>query len=487
MQLLTNNNRKGKTIKATLWSMLERFATIGIQLVCTLVMAQFLTPAEFGLISMVSIFMAFSNIIIDAGFSQALIREQNVTKEDYSSVFFFNIIVGSFLYLVFFASAPLIASFYNEPKLTLVVRVSFISLIVFSTTAVQQARLYKNVDFANVSKVSLISVTISGAVGIIVAWYSRSVWAIVLQSLTFSICRSVLLWSIGNWYPQLVIKWGCIKKYIGFSLNLLMTNIIAAITDNLPNLFIGKSYSASVLGGYTIPDKLQRSISGTLSFSIHRVSYPIMAQFQDDTAQLRNYSQKVVNMAFFIISPIMMFLMIEAQDLFDILLPSEWSDSAYYFKYLCIIGAIFCFADINLDVLMVRGMTQLILCIEIIRKSIFLAILFIGIKYSIDTFLTLLIIYNLFNALFVSYFYGKSINCSLCTQLKNIFKTILNLSIVTFITNLYVTIDMVIFLRFVSSAIIFVVLYLLIALALKDASFEFILSEARKRIKVISK
>ena len=458
------------TAKGVVWSMVERVSTMGIQLLCTLVMAQFLSPSEFGLVGMISIFMAFSNIIIDAGFSQAIIREKNVTAVDYSSVFLFNIALGCALYSLFFILAPFISQFYNEPRLTAIIRVSFLAMIIFSTTAVQQARLFKAVDFAKVSKVSLVAVVISGTIGIVTAWVTRSVWALVAQSLSFSVCRSLMLWIVGKWRPSAIFKWTSIRKYLGFSLNLLATNIVAAITDNLPNLFIGKSYSATTLGNYTIPDKLQRSVAGTLSFSIHRVSYPVMATFQDDIDRLRDYSQKIVGMAFFIIAPIMMFLFVEATDIFDILLPSDWSAAPHYFRYMCIIGAVYCFADINLDVLMVKGESSKIFRIEIIRKIVFVAALVIGIFHSIDYFLTILIIYNVFNALFVSYFSGRVIDCSLKRQIENILNTVI---VLIFTTGMALMVhdgldEVCSLLRFIVVVLLYFIIYLSLSILLRN-------------------
>jgi len=458
------DNVKSKTIKGTFWSMVERFSTMGIQLLCTLVMAQFLSPEEFGLIGMMSIFLAFSNILIDAGFSQAVIRERNVTQLDYCSIFHFNIFLGLLLYGVFFFVSPLIAGFYGQPRLILLIRVSFLSMLIFSTSIVQQARLLKAVDFAKISKVSLVSVIISGIVGIAAAVYTHSVWALIAQSVSFALLRSIMLWIISNWRPQMHFSIVSINKYIGFSLNLLGTNIIAAITDNLPNLFIGKCYSASVLGNYTIPDKLQRSVAGTISLSIHRVSYPVMATFQDDDTHLRDYSQKVVGMAFFVISPIMMFLWIESNDLFDLLLPSDWNHAADYFRYMCIIGAVYCFADINLDILMVKGKSSWVFRIEIVRKIIFVGSLLLGITYDIDTLLQILIAYNVFNALFVSYFSGRIIGLSLGRQLLNQTNTIIALVVTTVTTAyLFTVIDLAPLFRFSALMVIYIAMYLLTA------------------------
>ena len=460
--------------------MIERFSTMGIQLLCTLAIAQFLTPAEFGLVSMMSIFLAFSTILIDSGFGQAIIREQNVTELDYSSLFYFNIFIGAIIYAVAFFCAPLIAHFYNEPQLIELVRISFISLFFLAFSVVQQAQLYKSVNFSKVSKISLISVIISGIAGIIVAYIYKNVWALIVQTLTYSFLRTSLLWIFSQWHPKLIFSQKSVKKYLKFSLNLLGSNLIAAIADNLANLFIGKNYSADVLGNYTIPDKLQRSIAGTISFSIHRVSYPIMATFQNDDEQLRTYSQKVVGMAFYIIAPIMTILFVVSEDLFSIILSPEWIESAHYFKYMCIIGAIYCFADINMDIMLIKGRTDWTLRIEIVRKTMLVIALVIGIMFNIETLLKLLVAYNVFNAIFVSFFSGKLISCSIIQQLKNLANTILILFLTVSITYLITNSEIVnILIRLSTTVLIGITSYIILSIIFHNQYFSFIIYQVK--------
>ena len=429
---------KKSTIKGTAWSMVERFSTMGIQLLCTLFIAQYLSPSEFGLVSMMSIFLSFSMVMAEAGFGQAIIREKDVTATDTSSIFIFNIIIGLVIYTLCFLCAPLIASFYRQPELTILIRVSFLTIIINSFAIVQGALLQKSVDFAKVSKVSLISVILSGFIGIVVAVIYKNVWALVLQSLGFVVSQTLLYWLFCKWYPTWEYSWKSVRKYLAFSLNLLGSRLIAALADNMANLFIGRAYTSAELGNYTVPDKLQRSVAGTISFSIHRVSYSVMASFQDDIEQLKIYSQKIVGMAFYITAPIMLFLMIVAPQFFSIILSPEWADSAIYFRYMCIIGAIFCFADINMDILLVRGKSALVFKIEVVRKILLVVSLLVGIMFNMKTLLLILVVYNVFNAFFVSYFSGKEIGCSLTMQLRNIIPTIIWLVLACTLTYLLI-------------------------------------------------
>lgn len=462
------------SVKGAFWSMVERFSTVGIQMLCMLVIAQFLKPSEFGLISMMTIFMAFSAILIDSGFGQALIREQNVTQEDYSSVFFFNIMLGVLIYVAAFLAAPAIAAFYEEPQLTELVRVSFLALVLQSFTVVQQAQLFKNVEFNKVFRISLVSVVISGIIGIAVSVLYRNVWGLIAQSISFAILRTSLFWIVNRWRPSMTFEWKSIKKYLKFSANVLGSHLLAAIADNMANLFIGKAYSSTVLGNYSVPNKIQTTISGTTSYSIHRVSYSVMSTFQEDAERLRQYSQKVVGMAFYIIAPIMLFLMIEAEDFFNILLSPEWKDAAHYFKYLCVIGGIFCFADINMDILLVKNRADMVFRIELVRKVLLVVALIIGIRYDMEILLMILVAYNIFNALFVSYFAGREIGFGLLSQTRSILPTMFCLLVMGGLVFYVSQVNIDCRLRFVCSTLVAIVAYSTVSFLMRNPYHKYI-------------
>ncbi|WP_018463016.1 lipopolysaccharide biosynthesis protein [Segatella paludivivens] len=412
-----------KTISGAIWSIVERFSKMGIQILCTFIIAQFLRPSEFGLVSMMSIFLAFSTILIDSGFGQALIREQLVSETDKSSLFWFNILLGIIMYAIFFVTAPYIAAFYNEPKLCILIRIAFIALIFQSLIVIQQALFFKSINFKIVSKISLLSVTLSGIIGIGISILRKDVWGLIIQNLSFAILQCIFFWIYSSWRPTFVYSWEAIKKYLHFSLNLLGSNILAAITDNLANLVVGKSYSATTLGQYTMANKIPYLTSGTISYSIHRVSYSLMSKFQDDNKKLQIYSQRVVGTAFWIIGPIMIILFLFANQFINILFPKEWITTAIYLRYFCIIGFVYCFYDINQDILLIKGRTDILFKLDIIRRSILVIIMIIGVRYNIIIFLRLLTIYYILNAFAVCYISGKLINYSIPRQLFIVIST----------------------------------------------------------------
>ena len=405
-----------KSIIGTAWSMVERMAKMGIQLVCTFVIAQFVAPSEFGLVSMMSIFLAFSTILIDSGFSQALIHEQQVTREDESSIFWFNILLGVVLYGVFWLAAPLIADFYGEPQLTVLIRVAFLALIFQSLIVVQQGLLFKSVDFKVVSKISFWAVLLSGIAGIIVSYIRRDVWGLIVQNLSFAMLQTLFFWVYSRWRPKLLFSMACVRKYLKFSMNLLGSNMLAAITDNLANLFVGKAYNATILGHYTMANKIPMLSAGTVCYGIKRVSYSMMSTFQDDNQQLASYSQRVVGTAFWILAPIMLLMFVFAKPFIGLLFPEEWAPAAIYLRYFCVMGAVFCFSDINQDILLVKGRTDLLFRLDIVRRTLLVVLLIIGIQYDVEVLLMLLTGYSILNALVVSWLAGRLIACNLWQQ-----------------------------------------------------------------------
>ena len=417
------NDKIHKSFTGTVWSMTERFAKMGIQILCTFIIAQFVAPSEFGLVSMMSIFLAFSTILIDSGFSQALIHEQNVTRQDESSIFWFNILLGTIVYSIFWLSAPLIAGFYNESQLTVLIRVAFLALIFQSLVVVQQGLLYKEVNFKNVSKISFWAVLLSGIAGIVVSYIRRDVWGLIVQNLLFAILQTIFFWVYSSWRPKLFFSFQCVRKYLKFSMNLLGSNMLAAITDNLANLFVGKAYNSTILGHYTMANKIPYLTTGTFCFGIKRVSYSMMSTFQNNNEELSRFSQRVVGTAFWVLAPIMIALFIFSDNFIGWLFPAEWAPAAIYLRYFCIIGFVYCFSDINQDILLVKGKTDILFRLDIIRRSILVIILLIGVKYDVETLLTLLVGYSIINSLVVSYIAGRLIHCNLWRQAGYVLQT----------------------------------------------------------------
>ncbi len=238
---------KNKTVKGTIWSSVERFSVQGIQFIVMIIMARILTPADYGLVGMLAIFIAISQSLIDSGFSQALIRKQDRTEIDNSTVFYFNIGVGVVLYFLLFFSAPLIARFYNEPQLIPITRIIGLSLIFNSLAVVQRALLTINLDFKTQAKASFVGAILSGALGITMAYTGFGVWAIVWQQISNLAVVTILLWILSHWKPICAYSWKSFKELFGFGSKLLASGLLDTIFKNISLTVIRKFFHPSFL------------------------------------------------------------------------------------------------------------------------------------------------------------------------------------------------------------------------------------------------
>jgi O-antigen/teichoic acid export membrane protein len=249
------------------------------------------------------------------------------------------------------------------------------------------------------------------------------VWGLIVQNLLFAVLQTVLFWYYSRWRPQLRFRMACVRKYLRFSMNLLGSNLLAAITDNLANLVVGRTYSTTILGHYTLANKIPYLTSGTVCYGIKRVSYSMMSRFQNDNTHLASYSQHVVGTAFWILAPVMVLLFVFAKPFIALLFPEAWAPAAIYLRYFCVIGIVYCFSDVNQDILLVKGRTDLLFRLDLIRRTVLVALLLVGVQYSVEVLLALLVAYYVFNGLAVSYLAGRLIGCNLWQQARYVLGT----------------------------------------------------------------
>ena len=267
---------KNKTVKGIVWSSIERFSVQGIQFLVMIVMARLLTPKDYGLVGMVAIFIAVAQSLVDSGFSQALIRKQNRTETDNSTVFYFNIVVGILLYLVLFAIAPLVADFYDSPELTALMRVICLSVVFNSFVVVQRALLTVNIDFKTQAKASLTAAVVSGVIGIGMAYSGFSYWSIVAQQLVNLGLNTLLLWIFTRWRPRWIYSWGSFRELFTFGSKLMVSGLLDVVYRNMYLLVIGKVFTASSLGYYTRAQQFAEFPSSNLTGIMQRVASKVL-------------------------------------------------------------------------------------------------------------------------------------------------------------------------------------------------------------------
>lgn len=420
-----NKSLKQRTISGVIWSAFDSLSGLIVQMICSLVVARLLTPADFGIVGMITVFSAIGLIIIDSGFGQALIRKQDATNIDFSSVFYFNLFVSAIIYGILYLSSPIIESFYQINDLSKISRAVFLIIPFNAIGLIQNTILTKQVDFKTLGIVSFLSALLSGTIGIILAYKTRSVWAIVYQTVSMYLIRTVLLWIISKWKPVRYFSMKSIKEMFPYAINLMLTGLFGTIVNNICPLIIGKIYNATQLGYFSQADKFQKLPSSTATNVIQRVTFPILVEIQDDNYRLRIAYSKILRQAVYIIAPIMIFLAVSAPLLFNIVLGSKWMVSAYYFQILCISGILYPVSCLSLNILNVKGNSKLLFYLEVFRKAVFLTIILISMFFSIDFFIWMQAVYSIVQLFINIYFSGKQIDFGIIPQLKVTFPLII--------------------------------------------------------------
>lgn len=366
---------KHRTFKGTIWSSVERFSVQGISFIVMIIMARVLTPDDYGLVGMLTIFIAVAQSLVDSGFSNALIRKQNRSEIDNSTVFYFNIVIGVVLYILLFLSAPIIADFYEEPILMPMLRIISLSIPINSLVIVQRALLTVSLDFKTQAKASLTAAIIAGAVGITMTYSGFGVWSIVWYQIANLSINAILLWVLSNWHPRLVYSWSSFRELFGFGSKLALSGIIDTLYNNIYLIIIGKIFKASDLGYYTRASQFAQFPSSNLTGIIGRVTYPVLCTIQHDDDRLRIVYRRFLRLSAFIVFPLMIGLAAIAKPLILILLKEKWMFASTLLSIICFSMMWYPIHAINLNLLQVKGRSDLFLKLEIIKKMIGVAIL----------------------------------------------------------------------------------------------------------------
>lgn len=435
---------KAKTIRGLFWSFSETGIHYLVSFVIGIILARLLSPEEFGLIGMITIFIAISQSFIDSGFSQALIRKTNCQQKDYSTVFYFNLLVGILFYIVLFFSAPFISQFFNEPILKELVRVLGIVLIVNSFAIIQRTILIKNINFKLQTKITISSSVLSGIIAIILAYKGFGVWSLAVQRILNQLFTAILLWIFNHWLPTLEFSKQSFKEMFSFGSKLLASGLIDTTYQNIYYLIIGKFFSATELGYYTRADHFSKLPSQSINASVSRVTYPVLSQLQDNASQLKVGYKKIIKSIMLINFSVMLGMAAVARPMILTLIGEKWLPSVPYLQLLCFVGMMYPLHALNLNILKVKGRSDLFLRLEIIKKVLAIPVIIIGIFFGIKAMI-LGMIFNSFIGYFInSYYSSKLINYSVREQIKDVlpdFGISISMAIIVFLALMTITLS----------------------------------------------
>jgi len=456
-----------KVSKGLIWSFVERFSTQGIGFVISIIIARLVAPEIYGLIALIQVFISFAQVFIDSGFGNALIQRQNRKEIDYHTVFIFNMIISSVLYLIFFFSAPLISAFYEEPRLTLITRFVALNLIISALCIVQRTVLTINLDFKTQSKASIIAMIVSGVVGIILAYKGFEVWALVVQQLIMQLLQAVILMSLSFWRPRLQFSINSFSEMFRFGSKLLVNNLVTSLYINFANLFIGKYYSPASLAFYNRGFHLSMLFSTNIESVMQRIIYPLTCEAQSDREKLVCVYYKYLHLSNYIILPLLVLMAVLSEPLISVLLTDEWLPTAEYLTLFSINFLVYAWIDQSGSLVNAVGRSDLILKGTFIKRPMAFGLLFVSVFISVRAVCIATIVSTYFELLVNLYYAKKVTKITYFEQLKSQIDVICVNVLMGISVYLVTLIHCSMFIKLVIGVVVGVVLYLLLTYIFK--------------------
>lgn len=417
---MISNKLGNKAFRAVIWSALDRIFLTFFVFFIGIILARLLSPREFGLIGIVTFFIAISSQLIDGGFTQAIIRKDKATQTDYSTIFFFNIIIALFLYFILYLLAEDISIFFGESDLNLIIKYLGLILIFHSLGIVQQAKLTRKIDFKSQMKVSIFSSTFSGFLGLYLAYTGHGIWSLVWMQLSNRILMTLLLWVIIRWIPSIQFSFKSFNEMFSFGYKMMLSSLIYSINRNFHLFIIGKYISPTELGYYTRAEKFNQAPSEGLSAVIERVSYPTLSSIKDDSSKLSLAYKRIIKSSMFVTFPLMITLAFISNNLILTLIGSQWTPAIPYLQLLCFLGMLVPLHVSNLNLLKVVGRSDLFLKLEILKAFLSLPAFAVCLYIGVQEFIIAMIITSFLVFFLNSHLSGKYIEYSSFNQIYDL-------------------------------------------------------------------
>ena len=409
-----------KTKLAIIWSILQQFSVKIIGLIINVFLARILSPAEFGLIAMLSVVIAIGNSLMDSGLTSSLIRSRILGQKDYSTVFIFNLIGGISAYIILYCIAPFIAEFYNQPLLTQIAKVYGLTFIINSFFSIQNTLLIKEMRFKQQALMQIPSVIVGGCCGIFLAVHDYGVWSLVWMQITSALVSTLLHWYYSAWRPRFIFNQKSFKKHFYFGYKMTLSGLLDTLYQNIYTIIIGKFYVAAQLGYYSRAQTLSQLPIGIISTSVNKVAYPMFSSISNDNEKLKSAYKKLMQQVLFWNAPGLVYLAIIANPLISVLLTDKWLPAVPYFQILCLAGIMYPLHSYNLNILKVKGASGQYLKLEVIKKVIMVIGIVCVIPFGIMGLLYFQLFFSVFGYYINSIYSGKLINYPLMEQVKDI-------------------------------------------------------------------
>ncbi|NEU08816.1 lipopolysaccharide biosynthesis protein [Flavihumibacter sp. R14] len=419
-----------KTISGMIWTFGQQFSVQFIGFFVSIILARLLSPAEFGLIGMLSIVITVGRNLMDSGLTSSIVRTEKADNRDFSTVFIINLIGSVIIYIIIFLIAPFIGAFYKQEILISIIRVYSLTIIFQAFMSVQNAVLTRELNFKAMMVIQIPSVLIGGIIGIVLAYYGFGVWSLVYMYVCQSLISSMQHWIYSSWRPTWIFDKSRFKSHFNFGYKITLAGLLESIYQNLYVIIIGKYFSATQLGYYNRAFSLRQLPISNISAAIGKVTYPILSSISGDDAKLRGYYQKLIQQITFWIAPMMIISIILAEPLFRFLLTEKWLPAVPYFQILCITGIIYPLQAYNYNIIKVKGRTDLTLKIQIVKKVYAIIGIFCALSFGIYGLLIFQLLAAVIDYSIDCFFSKKLIDYSISNQLRDIAPSIFIASVV---------------------------------------------------------
>ncbi len=376
------SEHRNKTIQGFVWSAIQKIGATSLSFIVMIILARLLSPSDFGLVAMLSIFIQISERIVESGLGQALIQKKNIDETDYSSVFFLNVAISLILYILLFLCAPLIGTFFKQDALVSLLRVMSCVFVINSFSLVQETKIKKELAFKKLTIIQIPSTIIGGIVSILMAYNSLGVWSIVGLQISTRLAYSIQLWIYSNWIPTWEFNVERIRILFGFGGRMLLSTIITAVYNNILTIIIGKNYAVSQVGFYQNAKTLAMTPSTTIKSIADSVTFPSFSLLQNENKKLKQAYKKVMRVLVFWMLPLFVFSAIVGNSIIEFILGEKWNPSTIYFQLLCCIAILSPLVNYNLNILKIKGEAGLFLKVQIYRRVITLIALSVSLIYS---------------------------------------------------------------------------------------------------------
>lgn len=417
---MSEEGLKQKTVKGVAWTAADTILRYGVTFVVGIVLARLLSPDEYGLIGLLTVYIAVFEIIIDGGLSNALIRKKTVTDIDYCTVFYANLVVSVLMSIIIFCSSYTIAEFFHREELVRLTQVMSVIVVINALSLVQKARLTKAINFKDQTKVSVSAAIFSGAVGIIMAYLGFGVWSLVGQQISNAFLAMLFLWTINRWIPKLSFSWKSFKEMWSFGWKLLLSGIFNTTSNQAFQIVIGKCYSPATLGQYTRAQQFGQLFSGNLTAVVQKVSYPVLSKIQDEPSRLKESYKQVIKVTVLPTFICMLLLAACSKSLIIVLIGPKWIDASCYLQLLCFSMMLYPLHALNLNAIQVMGRSDLTLKINIIKNLLIIIPIILGLVFNIYWMLVADVIKGYFCFYLNTYYSGPLLNYTIKEQIKDI-------------------------------------------------------------------